>query len=168
MNQDEPEWTEPVTGNIPLKIEVTGWTLNGLLEAVVDGARAQAGKMIQDALETTVREAIEQKIAEVVDARVMPIVDEVLNKGWSVTDQYGRATGTKGIKDLVIDRLAARNGYDNGSFMDTRIKETMQKIVDKAMEAEIATAKTKLRAEFDALLQSKVSTALREALGLRS
>lgn len=165
---DEPEWKEPVTEQIPLKIEVTGWTLDGLLEVVARRTQELAQKKIDYAIDKIVTRAVQDAVDSEIAKRVAPVVDKILADGWAVTDDYGRSKGVKSVKDYVLDKLAARDPYNGSNTMiEKRMGEMLSQLIDRALQQDIEAARKKLREQLDGVVASKVAETIKNAIGLK-
>jgi hypothetical protein len=131
----------------------------------------RVGSSVARALDEKVADAIEARVAKLVDEltreRLKKEVDALLDEGWKETDRWGNETGKAfSLRDRVRGALDAKDRYD-GNPVDKLVKEAVSYKLEGILKEEMASARTRLKAAFDEVLQAKFSDTIREALGLK-
>lgn len=150
----------------------------------VDGYdAAQVEEWLTEKVAASVRERMDAKVKDAIAASVRDLVDELtrerlhkeinalLDEGWKGTDSYGNENGKKyTLRDRVRGVFEAKaDSYSNsGSRVERWVKEAVDYQLKRALEEELASARARLRAAFDEVLQAKFTSTIRDALGLKS
>lgn len=119
---------------------------------------------IKETVDQMVSDAIDQQIRDTIAASVAKIVEE----GWQTTDEYGRVTGTRTLKSIVLDSLTRKGGdYNRQTIADKVAEETIRKALHESFGAEIKRAQETFRKEIDNVVAAKLTESIKTALGLR-
>lgn len=153
-----------------ITITVTGYDATRVEEYLDE----QIGRQVSAGLELKVTDAVEARTRTLVDEltrdRVKKEIDALLDEGWKQTDQWGAETGkTFTMRERVRGVLdAKRDNYDRSTLVEKWLKEAVDYKLGTILNEELKSARERMKAAFDEVLQAKFTTSIRDALGLKS
>ena len=152
----------------PITIHVDGYEASRVEDWLTDHVARAVKEQHEAFVAKAASERISALVSELSHERIQAEIDAVLAEGWTETTKYGEPTGKKHtVRDRVRGFFDAKEGYENKPRVDTWVKEGVQGALAKALDEEVKSAKARMREAFDAVLQAKFTTTIREALGVK-
>lgn len=150
-------------------------TVNGYdADEVKDWLTKQVGEELRPLIYKEVRAAVDRAVKEAADGllrdRILSEVEAVLTQGWQPTNEYGEPKGPKEtVRDRIRNAFSKRGDgyYDKATLLEKWVEEGVSRVLEATLKEEVKAAREKLRASFDAVLQSKFTDTLRETLGVK-
>jgi hypothetical protein len=143
----------------------------------VSRIRYDLGEIVRERVKESVDEhlqkLVESEVAgvatEVVRDKIQVAAAEVFATGWTKTDEYGRPSEIKKtVRDMILEHLTARDTYSSrGTWMEKMLNEHLASTIRVSVQPEIDAAKKMFKEMLDGSIRDKLSTALREAMGLK-
>lgn len=126
-------------------------------------------KYLDDKIDGLANVLVREKFDEAIGMRIANAVDEVLAEGWTKTDEYGSARGPKvTLKDRIGEYLGQRDRYSsNQNVIEKAIKEALDKTLSGSFKTEIDAAVKSLRAQLEAAVSDKFTSAIKAAMGIK-
>lgn len=127
----------------------------------------QIEKKMDETIEATVAAAANEVIGDKLRAQA----EDIIEKGWTETDQYGRPKGERRtLRDMMTDLLTKLDGDSYSSnrmpFAAKVLRDAMTAAFTKNFAADIAAAQKQLKEMLDADVKAKLAHALKQALGV--
>lgn len=132
-------------------------------DAVLEGV----SKRLVEKVESAISDAIAARYNELIDAKIVeaisPLVADVMEKGFTITDDYGRARSTKTVRDLILEAVTPNSPDRYGrTKLPTLVTEHLRTRFDKEVEAGCE----RLRATINETITGKITETLAKAFGV--
>jgi hypothetical protein len=135
-------------------------------------SRKKIGQQLRSYLDRKIAEMHETMVREhfdtVVKQRIEAAVDEVLQQGWTKTNEYGSAVGPKMmLRDRISEVLQSRDRYNSRNYIEEHVKAAADKLLAQEFAPLIKEAGVKLREMVDRAVLEQLAATVRGALGLK-
>jgi hypothetical protein len=128
-------------------------------------------KEIKDRVDDKLDSMIRAEIRAAVDKAIVDRVAPMLDGPWPLTNQYGEHTGkTTTLREMVVQKLtvSAPDSYRRkGTIVEALVEDRLSKELNGALGEELKKAQTQIKAAVDGAVSTKLTEALKSALGLR-
>ncbi len=169
---DEHESDEPTPSSMSVSVQVPTVSADQIAYAAAlqilepHGRRDEIADKLRDKIDADIAKAIDAKLGGAFADLAKQEIDRVVAGGWKVMNEYGREVGTETLREHMLKKLNARDGYSVESNLTKWVKEAIERQVKVALEEEAKRAREEMRAQVDEVIKAKLAETLRKALGL--
>jgi hypothetical protein len=178
--EDEPTPEEAIPEEPPAEIIVRGFTVSQILDAVANrcafdkNGKNSIAEQVRAHLQALVKKQVEDLVSETLKDTVRELATvefkRMLGEGFRKTNSYGepcgnRITFAERARELLFGNT--NDGYRRGlahEVTEAAIKQLFTPDVNEL----VAKAKTELKNALDEQVRTKIASAIRDAIGLRT